>query len=350
MPTGKIVKVLRIGLNVFLVMLFFHHTTLAKDDLEIIRNRVILEITQPLPDDDLMEALVNSIREDGSWANINYEDVSRIAFDHRNHLRNMVLISMAYKNPKSKHHKSKKAKKAVISALEFWVDHDFICDNWWYNQIGTPNSLVTVMLIMDEELPKELVDEARPIIGRAQLNASGARPSGDRINHQMSSPRQEISMDVFIIWIDHGPRVVNGSYQYMIMPSTNIQELEKASLLNIIDILANTPAIQAVRHTGLHIAQVVFYKTGKIRISEKLVLGSDNPGVVMVKTDHDLLTDISVSDPNRELGKMHISVSSRIEKTDEKYRAIWDENKGMSEISITLPQGVYAGKSVTLNF
>ncbi|MCD6355276.1 MAG: hypothetical protein J7L95_06985, partial [Prolixibacteraceae bacterium] len=37
------------------------------------------------------------------------------------------------------------------------------------------------MLIIGDELPKDLVDKAQPIIGRANLNASGARPSGDRI-------------------------------------------------------------------------------------------------------------------------------------------------------------------------
>ena len=37
------------------------------------------------------------------------------------------------------------------------------------------------MLIMGDVLPKDLVQRAQPIIGRANMNASGARPSGDRI-------------------------------------------------------------------------------------------------------------------------------------------------------------------------
>ena len=37
------------------------------------------------------------------------------------------------------------------------------------------------MLLIGEKLPAELVNRAQPIISRANMNASGARPSGDRI-------------------------------------------------------------------------------------------------------------------------------------------------------------------------
>jgi chondroitin AC lyase len=54
-------------------------------------------------------------------------------------------------------------------------------DNWHDNQISTPTNLVNFMLVMGDVMPKDLVQRAQPIIGRANMNASGARPSGDRI-------------------------------------------------------------------------------------------------------------------------------------------------------------------------
>ena len=93
----------------------------------------------------------------------------------------MILLSRAYKNPDSKFYKSKKVKRAIETSLGFWVKNDFICDNWWYNQIGTPNGLVTLMLIIGDDLDEDLVKKAQPIIGRANINAPGARPGGDRI-------------------------------------------------------------------------------------------------------------------------------------------------------------------------
>ena len=58
---------------------------------------------------------------------------------------------------------------------------------------------------------------------------------------------------------------------------------------------------------------------------------------------------ITVSDPNRELGKMHLSVSFKIEKEGDHYKAVWNEKDRVTELTIELPQDNYAGKSVTIN-
>lgn len=57
---------------------------------------------------------------------------------------------------------------------------------------------------------------------------------------------------------------------------------------------------------------------------------------------------ITVSDPNRELGAMHLSLSKRIETEGENFMAFWNERKQESEIIIDLPQGQYAGSSVSV--
>ena len=93
---------------------------------------------------------------------------------------------------------------------------------------------------------------------------------------------------------------------------------------------------------------MVFYKASQVQVSNKINLKCDNPGIVMLKYDGENVTEISVSDPNRELGKMHISVSTRIEKIGENFNTIWNEKEKASEISVNLPNGVYAGNSITV--
>ncbi len=132
-------------------------------------------------DDQRVEAVLESQNPDGTWPEINYIDVSMTGFEHRIHTGNMVILSNAYRNPGSRYFGNKKLKEAIESALAHWVEKDYICENWWHNQIGTPNNLVTVMLLVGDEMPRELVKATQPMIGRAHLNASGARPSGDRI-------------------------------------------------------------------------------------------------------------------------------------------------------------------------
>jgi chondroitin AC lyase len=150
-------------------------------DAETIKNRIVTELLATEVEDDVIENLISSQREDGTWPGINYEDLSRTAFEHRTHCGNMVAMSRAYASKGSKYRNNNKLRQAIGSALSHWVEKDYFCENWWHNQIGTPNDLVTVMLLAGKDMPQELVDKAQPIIGRAHLEASGARPSGDRI-------------------------------------------------------------------------------------------------------------------------------------------------------------------------
>jgi chondroitin AC lyase len=163
------------------IFLLIAQVSVAQNDSGIIKKRVVDELMKPRVDDDHIVNLINTLRDDGTWPGINYEDVSRTGFQHSRHSGNMVSLARAYKTRDSKHHKSKKVKSTIELALKNWFDNDYFCDNWWYNQIGTPDNLVTLMLLIGDELPKDLVDKAQPIIDRAHLTASGARPSGDRI-------------------------------------------------------------------------------------------------------------------------------------------------------------------------
>jgi chondroitin AC lyase len=100
----------------------------------------------------------------------------------------------------------------------------------------------------------------------------------------------------------------------------------------------------------LNIVQAVFYKAGHIQISDNVILVSDNPGIIMLKMENDKVTEISVSDSNRELGKFHMSVSDRFEKDNNNFTAVWNENEGLTHISVDLPKTFYAGSSVTIKF
>ena len=114
-------------------------------------------------------------------------------------------------------------------------------------------------------------------------------------------------------------------------------------------ILSNTPEIQAVKHAGLIMCQAVFYKAGEVQITDRIKLKCDCPGIVLVRAEGENITQISVSDPNRELGKIHLSISARIEKTGDNFKAVWNEKEKVTEIAIDLPQDNYAGQSVTIN-
>lgn len=691
----------------------------VSSEIELLRQKVIAELMAPPVDETSVRELMATIRPDGTWPGIDYVDVSNTGFQHARHLGNMVEMSRAFKKKGTKLKGDKKLKLAIYSAIDYWLANDFICENWWHNQIGTPVALNSVLLIMDTDLTKDRVEKAQPMIGRAHLTATGARPSGDRIkiagilaknllyrrdevqfaevikviegeikfntglrgmqhdysfhhredrvnntlsyglgyadafaewaafvagtkyqfsekplqqlidyyldgickqmvygkyddpgtknrditraerhqamgttaperllkttdyrkgeleeiikirkgeaaptlsfgkffwqtehftfqrpafytsvrmhstrndnmevpyngeglmnhhrgdgtnyisrtgdeytnispvydwqkipgttvlqkpelpseneiqkkgltdfvgavtngkygavaydfksahdplaakkawfffdneyvclgtginsraklpvattinqcllngnviltngnkkstvekgerqlekvkwvlhdgigyvfpeaqnvylsnqaqtgswfkiNRQSDSPKDKVSKDVFKLWLDHGQQPRNASYQYIVVPGTNETEMDKAG--QQIAILSNTPEIQAVNHSGLGICQIIFYTSGEIQLTENLKIGMDSPGTVMVKTEGSEVKQISVADPSRKLGKIHITVSQKMEKSGDNFRSFWNEKKRVSEISVDLPQTVYAGQSVTI--
>ena len=115
-----------------------------------------------------------------------------------------------------------------------------------------------------------------------------------------------------------------------------------------IEILANTLDLQAVCNSELNIIQAVFYKGGHITLDGKIQLSSDNQGAVIVKMRDGQITEITVSDPSRELVRFNLEVSTKIEAKGDNFITMWDAERGKTHISIVLPLDNYAGDSVTI--
>lgn len=704
-----------------LTLSFLSINVLANPDVELLRKRFTAQMLESGVRADYVRQLLNTANEDGTWPGINYEDTSRIAFQHSTHLANMLHLSKAYKKPGSVFKGNKKVKKTLLAALDFWLANDFICENWWNNQIGTPNTMVAILLIMDKELSNTQVQKMLPIIGRAHLLASGARPSGDRIkiagilakyalfkrdtklveevlqviegeikfatgrgmqydysfhhredrvnntmsygtgyadafaewaanvsdtryrfsdksitllidyyldgickqmvygrttdtgvmnrdiarpgeaqlfsaytperllsssdyrkaeleqiikarkgepflassyanffwqaehfvyqrphyytsvrmystrnanmeepyngegltnhfrgdgtnyisvkgdeynnltpvydwrkipgttcmqqelmpseneiqkyglssfvggvtnnmfgavvfdfksphnplsakkswfffnseyvclgagiksstnnpvattlnqcrlrgkvmvkspegvntvlkgnrlledvswihhdsvgyifpvkqkinlfnqtatgswyqaNRQTRISKEEVHEDVFKLWIDHGAYLANASYAYIVMPGTDLKTLSASASNLAVEIVSNTPEIQAVKHHAERLAYVVFYRSGVVKFSDKLIIGMDSPGMLMLRYDtNERIQELVVSDPSRNLGKIHLTVNQKITRQDSACTTTWQEGRGITEIAIELPQTVYAGKSVVV--
>jgi chondroitin AC lyase len=182
----------------------------------------------------------------------------------------------------------------------------------------------------------------------ATVNLSNKVETGSwfRINHQSDSPKEEVSKEVFKLWFNHGTRPDNATYQYIVIPNTNEKELLSRHNGEV-NILSNTTELQAVQHTGLNITEIVFYMAGQVKISGDLTIGIDGPGLLLLHTDGTRPKSISVEDPSRNLSRIHLTTSFKIDKKGTNFSCTWNEEKKITEIAIDLPQTVYAGKSVT---
>lgn len=153
----------------------------AQNDIEIVKERVVREILKEEVSKKQIQNLLDNVQGDSIWTSINYVDVSRTGFQHIHHIDNLKKLSLAYSQKNSGFYKDEQVLNVIVKGLEFWCDHDFICENWWFNQLGVPRELSSILLLMDGWIHDDLKSELIIIIDRANLNAPGARPGGDRI-------------------------------------------------------------------------------------------------------------------------------------------------------------------------
>ncbi|MCD0487578.1 polysaccharide lyase beta-sandwich domain-containing protein [Pedobacter sp. MC2016-14] len=86
-----------------------------------------------------------ALNAEGSWSDIDYKSNVNSDWSPSWHLYRLMLISRIY-------HTSKDPKylEALHRGLHYWITTDPICPNWWQNQINTPYTYSSVMLMMDK--------------------------------------------------------------------------------------------------------------------------------------------------------------------------------------------------------
>ncbi|MBI9015638.1 MAG: chondroitin lyase [Phycisphaerae bacterium] len=171
-------------MKIILSMIFcFAMSTLvfAQNDLQVIKTNLIKELLRSDINDSLVEQAMSTIKDDGSWPEINYKDLSLTGYQHSIHVENLESMALAYCNNKSKFYKDQKLKITINKALKFWCEYNFISANWWYNIVFTPRTFVKISLIMEKDIDPDILKKLQPMIKRASKDDRWARQSADRV-------------------------------------------------------------------------------------------------------------------------------------------------------------------------
>jgi chondroitin AC lyase len=142
-----------------------------------------------------------------------------------------------------------------------------------------------------------------------------------------------VTKDVFSLWLDHGRGVRGGSYAYIVVPAADAQKTAAAAEHSPVQILSNTPDVQAVRHTQLKLTEAIFRRAGSIA-SGDLTVSVDQPCALLMEQEAGE-AKLAVSNPNNKAAA--VSVELLFTSTGEKRSA-----------RIELPGGADAGKSVVI--
>jgi chondroitin AC lyase len=167
-----------------------------------------------------------------------------------------------------------------------------------------------------------------------------ARGSWREINHRYSA--DEVTRQVFTLWIDHGRGPQNDSYAYAVAPGIDRSGAEAFGASPPLEILANEVTLQAVRHEQLKLAAAAFYQPGALKIRPDLTVAVDMPCLTLIRRLPDRLV-ISVSNPENKQATVRVQVDGKwagegVELIDGPPR---------SRLTIELPTGPEAGSTVS---
>lgn len=143
-------------------------------DTSIARTQLIEWHTRRVPAAETVERYVRAQKSDGSWPDIDYADTDRGGWKTYGHLGRALQMAGAYRAAGHPMAGDSSLRGAVVAALEHWVDKDYVNSNWWYPQIGVPDTLAPILVLMGDAVPPELRDKAvRQVLGRSKMGMTG---------------------------------------------------------------------------------------------------------------------------------------------------------------------------------
>ena len=151
-------------------------------------------------------------------------------------------------------------------------------------------------------------------------------------------PDERMEADLFKLWFDHGKNPQGKSYEYIIIPGTDKEQLESLEKDFPFEI-RNGKNIQAVLIKDQSFIGIVFYQAGKLHGDSGIEV--NKPCIIMLRKKLEGL-QVSIADPTQLEKEIQITLNGEFKHDHAKV-----EN-GKTKITVPLPQGDEAGKTITI--
>lgn len=116
---------------------------------------------------------MTTIGADGAWSDIDYADNQPGAWKTLDHLRRLRIIAREFADPSSELHKSADALNLIARALDHWAFARYKNPNWWQNEIGAPQVMRDILLLVGDELPSATREGAMSVLRQSRLYGPG---------------------------------------------------------------------------------------------------------------------------------------------------------------------------------
>lgn len=112
------------------------------------------------------------IQPTGEWSDIKYDDNERGNWKPLYHMRRIRSMAFSYMHPASANFQQPELLRAINLGLEFWNVKRFKCPNWWHNEIGVPQQMRDIIILMRPALSKTHLANALEILAQYKVESS----------------------------------------------------------------------------------------------------------------------------------------------------------------------------------
>ena len=101
------------------------------------------------------------------WEDLDYTDKTRSFWQPAQHYARMQTILKGFGEERL--HRDHDYANRMIGALNYWLDHDYTNPNWWHNEIGMPQGIGNITILLYPLLDAETVSRAAALVGRGSM-------------------------------------------------------------------------------------------------------------------------------------------------------------------------------------
>src|SRR5574337_1037067 len=174
-PCNKTTSIMKAKAFTLFCFLFFI-TQKSSAQADTILNRYKQYLLQTVKVESDIKRLATTLNENGQWNDIDYHDTEPANWKLLIHLKRVKEMALVWSNPRYSFYHQTAIKKSIDAALDHWLKARYKSSNWWHNEIGVPQQIRDIIVLMQGSLSPEQLKGTLEILAQYHVygNATGA--------------------------------------------------------------------------------------------------------------------------------------------------------------------------------
>lgn len=156
---------------VFIGFLFTCQTVNAQADTILSRyKQYLLRTLKPEAD---VKDLITAMDKNGKWPDINYEDTEKANWKNLIHLKRLRNLALVWEKPGSSWSRDHRVWETFSAGLNHWLDKRYKNSNWWHNEIGVPQCMRDIIVLVKKDLTARQLKTALEVMAQLRVQENG---------------------------------------------------------------------------------------------------------------------------------------------------------------------------------